>query len=457
MSWTIYDTGGLGQGFNYTLYYYLDSSDMWHGPFSTIEEALEQAAMRLWMNVQHMVERRDMTDEELEEAIHELDQGWKVGELRTVEPDEADYIMDTQGPEREHQLYFRTCETRGHREVCATAGHRTICVERRIPNTLNGYGATGARSSRTSREQAFRYLGYQYGCEYSQKADRLQEGDDPWDLLNSEEDINYILNSLDDDWDEFDLDQFIAGFEDAEFQYMHAGGCDRTLNGYGAPMRRSHVPGLGTRVRFIPTSSFEAQHFGRDGLMRGMEGMVTQARPPSDDPVCDPEGRMVAVVWDTGAPNPPNLCVPIHALQIVSKPPGYEGYGQNPTNIDDVARLKSEQTVRMPFWEPDDGSDRRNWATFVGHHRDSEPLEESNWQVISEDLQNRFPDDTEVVRFRHWGVGWVEELFVRIRDSRGRITPAFEAGVEWMERLAEYPVADEEHFSQTEYEMGYTD
>jgi hypothetical protein len=83
----------------------------------------------------------------------------------------------------------------------------------------------------------------------------------------------------------------------------------------------------------------------------------------------------------------------------------------------------------------------------VGVHRDSDALARSNWAVVSGDLVSRFPESVQVVRFGHWAVGWVEEL------AWDASTPAVVAAVDaWRERLANYPVADEEHFSETETE-----
>jgi len=134
----------------------------------------------------------------------------------------------------------------------------------------------------------------------------------------------------------------------------------------------------------------------------------------------------------------------------------YQGYGGNMSDIERRAEELAWRNTRDSIWEgPEDDSDPANWALTVSRSRDSDPLGVSNFEVISEDILRRFPDDAEVHRFRHWAVGWVDHLFVRIRDDRGNITPAFEAIVEWEEQLSDYPVADEEHLSETEQEMGY--
>jgi len=92
------------------------------------------------------------------------------------------------------------------------------------------------------------------------------------------------------------------------------------------------------------------------------------------------------------------------------------------------------------------------WALTFGHSRDSDHLEESNWDTITKDLEEKFPDDTEVVTFRHWGVGWIEELAVRMFDGQDRVTRAGLAALEWAKKLEDYPVADDEDFSRREYE-----
>lgn len=103
---------------------------------------------------------------------------------------------------------------------------------------------------------------------------------------------------------------------------------------------------------------------------------------------------------------------------------------------------------------------------MLGQHRDSDALDRSNWEVITTDLEERFGEEDPVPaydtktwalgewevtsgwhieRFGHWAVGWVEYLVVDVN------TPAFEAMVEWREKLDGYPVADDDHFSELEW------
>lgn len=86
------------------------------------------------------------------------------------------------------------------------------------------------------------------------------------------------------------------------------------------------------------------------------------------------------------------------------------------------------------------------WVAPVGRTRDSGPLEESNFETVLADIGGE-GDDVEVHRFGHWGPGWFEVILVRPG------TPAADACEEWERRLEEYPVADEEDFSQREFEI----
>lgn len=85
-----------------------------------------------------------------------------------------------------------------------------------------------------------------------------------------------------------------------------------------------------------------------------------------------------------------------------------------------------------------------------------DPLEESNFEVISKDLMERFPDDFDVVGVKHWAVGSMDQLRVRVLKNEGKVeydnlTEAFHALMEWHDALESYPVADETDFYEREY------
>lgn len=97
------------------------------------------------------------------------------------------------------------------------------------------------------------------------------------------------------------------------------------------------------------------------------------------------------------------------------------------------------------------------WGRAFGVHRDSDALERSNWQVITEDMRERFPDHFTTESASHWLVGWVETGRVRVLEdpsqeiAEDNLTDAFRAVLDWKEKLDGYPVADEEHYSELEW------
>lgn len=100
----------------------------------------------------------------------------------------------------------------------------------------------------------------------------------------------------------------------------------------------------------------------------------------------------------------------------------------------------------------------RSHAPVVMIHRDSDTLARSNFEVIRTDLEDRFPEDVTVETFRDWAYGWTEHVLVRVeRPGQGRELPrvptdAWLEAVAWLDRLEDYPVADEEHWSALEEE-----
>jgi len=118
----------------------------------------------------------------------------------------------------------------------------------------------------------------------------------------------------------------------------------------------------------------------------------------------------------------------------------------------DLAEQVVEESAHIPdfgYWG--DVPLGETWGFTISQNRDSGPMERSNWEVITEDMEKRFPKNVEIVHSSHWAVGWVEQLAVRMLDKRGKVTKAGKAILDWKESLENYPVADEEHFSDLEY------
>ena len=99
-------------------------------------------------------------------------------------------------------------------------------------------------------------------------------------------------------------------------------------------------------------------------------------------------------------------------------------------------------------------SDPENWAIVYTHNRDSRLLDLSNADAISEALQ-RFAEteDPDVVfeTHGHFAVGHVDGFSIRVFQD-GRVTKAFAALHTLAERLANYPILDEEDYSRREHE-----
>ena len=106
---------------------------------------------------------------------------------------------------------------------------------------------------------------------------------------------------------------------------------------------------------------------------------------------------------------------------------------------------------RATGWDLDEYAEEQGWQGVaigpVGHHRDSDALGRSNWAVVYADLYDRFGSDVDEVSFGHWAVGWVAELAWNVGNAE--LADAVEA---WESALADYPVADDEHFSELEWE-----
>lgn len=94
------------------------------------------------------------------------------------------------------------------------------------------------------------------------------------------------------------------------------------------------------------------------------------------------------------------------------------------------------------------------WAISYTHNRDSGLLDQSNAAAIEAALTPFAEGDDPDVVFEchsHWAVGWVAGFSVRVYWN-GQITEAFRTHHALAQRLAEYPILDEEDYSSREYE-----
>lgn len=83
---------------------------------------------------------------------------------------------------------------------------------------------------------------------------------------------------------------------------------------------------------------------------------------------------------------------------------------------------------------------------FLGRHRDSDVLTESNFECGLAAIGGE-SDTVRIVRESHWAVGWVEWIAIHESD-----TVALEIADEIMCALSDYPVVDESDLSEREWE-----
>jgi hypothetical protein len=87
----------------------------------------------------------------------------------------------------------------------------------------------------------------------------------------------------------------------------------------------------------------------------------------------------------------------------------------------------------------------------VGH-----PVTESNVRAATDILSAYIEDGTvEEYTVGRSGRTWLRGLAVTVYGEDGSITPAFAEAVEILDRLEDYPLLDEELFSELEYELHY--
>ena len=86
------------------------------------------------------------------------------------------------------------------------------------------------------------------------------------------------------------------------------------------------------------------------------------------------------------------------------------------------------------------------YSAGVGQSRDSDCLEQSNFAVMLDALGGE-SETVIVVRENHWAVGWVEWIAIHQSDET-----ALQRAYEQCERLADYPVLNEEDWSEREWD-----
>lgn len=117
-------------------------------------------------------------------------------------------------------------------------------------------------------------------------------------------------------------------------------------------------------------------------------------------------------------------------------------------NLEHLENLRALERWTMP--DSYFGAEWPEYFVFLGQSRDSSALERSNFQCGLRALGGE-SETVIVVRERHWAVGWVEWVAIHESDAE-----AILKADEMRCALADYPVLDESHFSELEWDEAQT-
>ena len=126
------------------------------------------------------------------------------------------------------------------------------------------------------------------------------------------------------------------------------------------------------------------------------------------------------------------------------------------TNIDQGKRFAVNNFVakgkfvpkHLEKWERASNYIGENYSDYYvvyAQSRDSDLLTKSNFDVLEEEFDGK--EGVEIVRFGSWATGWVE--YIMIHEEADDLLMKAD---DYMEQLENYPVLDEEDFSQREYD-----
>lgn len=91
--------------------------------------------------------------------------------------------------------------------------------------------------------------------------------------------------------------------------------------------------------------------------------------------------------------------------------------------------------------------DHPNWFQVIGQSRDSRLLEQSNYHCILKALKKISEDDVIEERASHWACGYIDEIIVNPKNKE-----LVKCAEEILNALENYPIIDEDNFSELKYE-----
>jgi len=115
-------------------------------------------------------------------------------------------------------------------------------------------------------------------------------------------------------------------------------------------------------------------------------------------------------------------------------------------------------------WSRCDEDQIDNWFIYSASHRDSDLIAQSNYDVLCSDLKeyefNKTNDVCDITfeTFNDWAYGYTNNICVRVFEDANRVivTPAFAMICELLDAILEYPILDEEDYSEKQYEAAMT-
>lgn len=119
-------------------------------------------------------------------------------------------------------------------------------------------------------------------------------------------------------------------------------------------------------------------------------------------------------------------------------------------NIEKYAIQATTKPEDFGYWGSEDMF--VTWGfTNIDQNRDSDILEKANFKYITEELMSIYPDDYRIENYAHWAVGNVDRLVCRVYEDdtdKKVIASSFYLAMEWLDKLEDYPVADEETYDK---------
>ena len=91
-------------------------------------------------------------------------------------------------------------------------------------------------------------------------------------------------------------------------------------------------------------------------------------------------------------------------------------------------------------------TDHKDMLIFLGRNRDSDALQESNFEVALEELGGE-SETVQVHRFNHWACGWIELILIDSKDKT-----AVDKAESMLKNLEGYPVLDDDDYYRRESE-----